>query len=448
MRSITVTVRGPLGIAFIALMSLRCSDALVTAPPKQWHSAKSYGALPSNVQFIVTAGPTSVGGGMAKTSTGVRLPVGAQARVIANGDLSAPHNPACANFAWNWLPDTISPHGTVNAEGAVFVYKTGDSPQPTVWTPLPNGGYVLYITNSNVGADTVDIWAQRKDFSAWCDTSDNPPVFTYLQSINGSTTLTIDVLAIDVTTSATTVAGGQSVTGNAITRNFPPGGRIDWSLDTAQFDFVSIPSCANRPTCNYVPPKSGRLFACVQDEYGTAICGYSPQISVIKCLTGDTLLDNPVFRTALLQALKDSKADSTNLERRREVGGWAYFDSLGLHVLRTENPNTNTPCSVDFTAQLARAVLIFHIHPFNPTEGFRAADVFPAGCGPLSGLRYDDKSFGGPSPFDWRQSVDTGKPSYVFDKKRVYVTDPSVTDSTGWRTSTKRYDWNTGKCRW
>jgi hypothetical protein len=34
------------------------------------------------------------------------------------------------------------------------------------------------------------------------------------------------------------------------------------------------------------------------------------------------------------------------------------------------------------------------------------------------------------------------------DKKRIYRTNPEVTDSTMWADSTKVWDWNTKKCHW
>jgi len=183
------------------------------------------------------------------------------------------------------------------------------------------------------------------------------------------------------------------------------------------------------------------------DEEGYWIGGNSEPLTVIRCPTGDSILDNGIFRRAFLQAKKDSWADSLPFSRRREVGGYAYFDSTGIHVTRTEDPTKYSPCSVSY-GYGSGAVLIFHVHPFNPPEGFTPADTLPTAVGCPVGQRYDVKMWGGPSTEDWHASITTGLPSYIIDKKRIYVTNPRVTDSTLWADSTKKYDWNTRKCRW
>lgn len=96
-----------------------------------------------------------------------------------------------------------------------------------------------------------------------------------------------------------------------------------------------------------------------------------------------------------------------------------------------------------------RALFYFHVQPFNPPEGLNGPEKFPAVCSDTTGTTYYNvKDWGGPSDWDWQVSVDQGKPEYIIDKKRIYVTDPSVTDKTKWANSTKRYDWNTRKCKW
>lgn len=68
-------------------------------------------------------------------------------------------------------------------------------------------------------------------------------------------------------------------------------------------------------------------------------------------------------------------------------------------------------------------------------------------AGHAAGTMYDDKKWGGLSDYDWLQSIQAGKPSVVIDRKRLYLNNPSVTDSSLWADSTKRFDWNTKKCK-
>jgi hypothetical protein len=163
--------------------------------------------------------------------------------------------------------------------------------------------------------------------------------------------------------------------------------------------------------------------------------------------TGDSLLDNPRFRDSLRVALGRSLADTTPSTLRREVGGWLFFDEDGNLQIRFDYSNS-TPCSVDITFVPHLAVGSFHIHPFRPVEGSTPAEQVPAIAACNGGGFYDTKSWGGPSARDWRGSVDNDLPEYVMDKKRIYRTNPNVTDSTLWADSTKTWDWNTDKCHW
>ncbi|MBC7789634.1 MAG: hypothetical protein H7Z74_06795 [Anaerolineae bacterium] len=315
---------------------------------------------------------------------------------------------------------------------------------PGNWAGNQPGEYVMHF---NGGFDTaISIVAGRKGIVAYCGLPNEPASIPEF-ALSGSTTLTIDILGVNVAASANTVQAGQSIRFTPTSVNFSRTGQILYFFDTlTSHPQIEVTSCTNLLECDYLPAQSGQMMACLYNEQGYPVCGKSEQINVIKCPTGDTLLDNPVFRSALRKALKDSKADSVPTSVRREVGGYAFFDTTGLRVVRTET--ASTPCSVNYFAP-ANAVLIFHTHPFNPPEGLSVPDRFPSNClGGLAGLQYDVNSWGGPSPDDWRSSVNFGKPAYIIDKKRIYVTNPLVSDSTQWRNSTKRFDWNTRRCKW
>jgi hypothetical protein len=339
--------------------------------------------------------------------------------------------------------------GEQQGAGGVGVSIASDANRDQASWQAEGAGYVMHQGSIVDSADAI--LAHRQGFESYCHVPNSiPPVAVYEFDVSGGSTLTIDILGVSVTPSATTVQFGQSVHFSVASINFAGTGAITWSFDALDGQpQVSVTSCANLLVCDYVPPKTGRMEICMNDEQNYPICGLSSLINVIKCPTGDTILDNPIFRAALQQALKDSWADSVPSDRRHESAGWAYFDSTGLHVVRSENPANFNPCSVSSTYDQFKAVLLFHTHPFNPPEGFfGSADRLPSNCGFAAGSYYDVGTWGGPSAQDWRTSVDRQLPSYIIDKKRIYKTNPAVTDSTQWKASTKNYDWNTKKCRW
>jgi hypothetical protein len=444
MRSRAVIV---FGVTASILSLSHCNDVQPTQP--QSPRARSFvGSLPGTVTFVVGAGATSYdggsNGGIPWTPTGAVLgPLGTTTRVKASGNLNLGLNGFCyPASAYDTFDHNVTPYGvTSSGFGRVNVAPTNVH-SDTQWSGF--NGYYTYFSGS---ATTVAIDAMRKDLTNACAGVDNTISYTY--GISGSTTLTIDVLGIQVSASTLTVALGQSVHFTASAVNFPMGSSVSWAyVPDDGSPSISVSACANLSSCDYSPTVWGQMTVATTDEEGYWIGGNSEPLTVIRCPTGDSILDNGIFRRAFLQAEKDSWADSLPFSRRREVGGYAYFDSTGIHVIRTEDPTKYSPCSISY-AKGPGAVLIFHVHPFNPPEGFTPADTLPGtavGC-PV-GQRYDVKTWGGQSAEDWNTSITTGLPSYVIDKKRIYVTNPKVTNSALWADSTKKYDWNTRKCRW
>ena len=431
-------------------LALGCEDALLPdwSPPSTMRSLQ--GPLPHGIQFSVGAGSTNAApdnGGLPYASTGLTVPAGAVARISASGDLTLSENSDCdGGVFWGDIRSPVSPAGTVNNFGRVDVSFATNLDFDTQWTGRNPGEFVVHL--SNTSGTPVLLLAARQGIPGECLlTGSEPPVSTFDFYINGGTTLTMDILGVNLTSSAQTVLLGQSAHFESAPLNFTASAPIVWSFETDAGQQTELGACASAQMCDYAPPQSGQMQVCMNDEQAYSICT-TLRIEVIKCPTGDSLLDNPVLRAGLLQALKDSWADSLPSSRRREVAGYAFFDSAGLHVVRTEDPSKYHPCKVDYSAP-ANAALIFHVHPVNPPEGFSLADTLPTMCGSAgSTRRYDTKTWGGPSAEDWGSSVQVHHPSYIIDKKRVYVTNPLVTDSTKWADSTKKYDWNTRKCRW
>lgn len=411
------------------------------------------GPLPSGITYTVGAQATNMEpefGGIPYAATGAVFLPGATVRVRAAGDLNLTANPDCDGF--DPIKNPMPPTGDVHNQGLVWVAPATSLDAPPQWQ-ADAGGFVVYLGTGSSADSGVAIMARRQGMGGGCFVKNsNPAVPTYQWNIGGATTLTIDLLGVSVAASARTVPVGQSVHFTPAPINFTRQGQITWSFDTLTYpDHIPVRSCTNLLTCDYAPGQSGRMQVCMLDDRGNGInpvCGESDQIEVIKCPTADSLLDNPIFRAALRQALKDSWADSLPSSRRREVGGYGIIDSTGLHIVRSENQTTYNPCSIAYGAP-QNAVLIFHVHPFNPPEGLTPADTLPTVCGsPGHTRRYDVRKWGGPSDADWNSSINSGHPSYIIDKKRIYRTNPNVTDPNKWADSTKKYDWNTRKCRW
>lgn len=223
---------------------------------------------------------------MSRTFTGVSLPPGSTARIVARGKPSLSMNPDCGvGTTWGDIGHEIPPSGgDINRQGAVSVNLDADA-DFTDWVNVNQGDsvYLTYRDNGDPAAPSRQLFAERKGFSYSCFTDGNPSLAIYQFDISGSTGLTIDVLGVDVSASTTTIAQGQTVTASALPLNFQ-GSIVVWSYDTAQYKpAISIPTCANSLSCSYSPTKSGRIQACIRDEYGWySICGVSPLVSVVQ----------------------------------------------------------------------------------------------------------------------------------------------------------------------
>jgi hypothetical protein len=267
--------------------------------------------------------------------------------------------------------------------------------------------------------------------------------------LSGSQQVEVDFVTVDIGATKTTIQANEAVTFTAYPINFvsPDPNAVYWSFytDANPSAPINVPSCTGQHTCTYTPPARGRMSASIPIS-GGSVPGFSATISIIRCPTGDSLLDNIRLRDSLMTALAMSGADLTPYSIRREVGGYLYYDDSGTLQIKFSYINS-TPCG-NTVQRPGTEVAIFHTHPFNPPEGAVQSDTLPFVCFGASGLIYDAEIFGGPSAPDWRGSVNAGKAMYVIDKKRIYKTNPTVVDSTKWRDSTKTWDWNTAACKW
>jgi hypothetical protein len=116
----------------------------------------------------------------------------------------------------------------------------------------------------------------------------------------------------------------------------------------------------------------------------------SVHVSVLPCLTGDTLLDDSRIRRQLNAAMNGSNPTGSPWDRRERVGG--RFRRPDGSIVDTLFPVStgDTPCSIDkasFDNNVASTgvpIVMWHPHPFRPDD---SSDPLP----------YDENQFP-PSP--------------------------------------------------
>jgi hypothetical protein len=181
-----------------------------------------------------------------------------------------------------------------------------------------------------------------------------------------------------LTASASSVTPSTNVTFTASAT--PAAVHNDWRLFAVQsWEWVpdsgsQTASCGTSKTCNFTPQSSGTMKV-------TALVNGTVQteerfVSVLPCLTGDSLLDDARIRRALKEAWEGSNAGDPDQGDRRErlggrfpdgQGGWTdtTFSTLpGATMCRSYDPaewNWNTP-------GLGPPAITRHTHPASPGE--------------------------------------------------------------------------------
>jgi hypothetical protein len=158
------------------------------------------------------------------------------------------------------------------------------------------------------------------------------------------------------------------------------------------------------------------------DHYSTA----SVHVTVVPCPTGDTLLDNPLFRRLMKTVWDSSQAGKSSVADRTERMGVLFRDTVTKayqYKLLPLNPvdSLNGPCQVNapgFSYPSTWKIVTFvHSHPFQKGEQF-------AGNCPKDAkgnyLVYDKTpQTGWASGTDWKTSLDKHLPSYIIDSMQV-----------------------------
>jgi hypothetical protein len=308
-----------------------------------------------------------------------------------------------------WLPGfgtQASPCGTGS-----FVPTTGDSPTRICRRPFTRSGTLTVFVTVN-----GDVKQQ-------------------------SVAITVTPPKLKVTASPAAIAGAQAVTFTATVTPSSLGQTLSgwtWRADSGPGGISPDVCYWNQNPCTRTISKSGWIKATKIVNGGEYTLVDSAHVSVVPCLTGDSLLDDSRIRKALNDAMNGSNPNGPAASRRERGGARIQLPSGG--VLDTLLPVglNDTPCSYTFPGNLGAAgvpVVIWHVHPFMPRDTTDPLPYDPnvsphSACPQLANARplgpgayYTSKP--GPSREDVVATVNWGVPHIIVDKAEVGVVQPN-----------------------
>lgn len=326
------------------------------------------------------------------------------------------------------------------------------------WQKDSTDGSWIHVWDFQALPDSAFLFLKREVTDGVCDWDGAIHVKYFL---SGQQLLTIDFPAVEVHADRNYVAQGGSVRFTATPVDFTPGGvgTWTWSWHSAG-SYLPVSACAGQTICDYTPQQTGDMYVQAPHAPNWSVNGISDSVDVLKCPTGDTLLDNPIVRKALRRALDSSYADSATHKRRERIG-LIYYDtttnqnpSLRIQPYDVPAYTHSDPCRAEFGSLPAPQppfvpIAYYHTHPFTEGTATVAGDIYPANCGAqLSGRRYRR----GPSQPDWTSSRNVlGVPGYIIDKNRVQRFDgthPFASNPALRRNLIQTWPWNTAACQW
>lgn len=360
-------------------------------------------------------------------------------------------------LTWTWGPEKGQPYASADPYGMfhhglsycymnVTVGGSGAGSQPFVPQPcgdfssgtsLPDVGSrphaegYAYL-NGTVTASRPTKWWQ---YSSDCN-------YNQCWTYSGTQTVSVEPVSADLelTASAAAIRRGQTVTFTARVAPGSAGGRTmpfkvqswRWVPDSG----ATTTSCAPPPadtnpaTCRFAPLSSGTLHLDALVN-GTQQTRYK-YLSVVPCLTGDSLLDDSRLRRALRDALNGSNPNDPAASRRERGGKRLRApDGSVRDTLYPVGPN-DTPCSFNYPPAApgeGTPLVAWHTHPFSPLDPndplpYDAGQAPPSSCPQLEYKRPPPpgkvySAAPGPSPVD--MTVAGGIPNIVVDKDNVWV---------------------------
>lgn len=295
----------------------------------------------------------------------------------------------------------------------------------------------------------IDAQGSRATRSAFpyfgCGFNDDP-----CQQFSGGTTVHLARVQhqISMVVSPTSVDSAGSVTATATVAPDTIGGmRLPWSAawswvpdsgasPTTVSCAISNASSAQLQPCTFAPNGSGTLW--FKGVFNGQSDSLSQHVNVVKCPTGDPILDDSRFRQILKAEYDSSGADRLPYAQRREYAGAYYRDPSADTVVFVPFPKANsTPCTFLIPSPFPTSppipwlTAIPHAHPTDTVE-----TVPPNVCpnAPDGGI-----TRGGPSPADDSTAYNAGVPVFAVDKRYVYRTD-------GTRASHRQWARQSGTC--
>jgi hypothetical protein len=217
---------------------------------------------------------------------------------------------------------------------------------------------------------------------ATCGGSGEPPCFLVS---SGSFAIDVQPIPADLmlTASATSVTPSTNVTFTASAT--PAAVNADWRLFTIQSwqwtpdSGSQTVSCGTSKTCNFTPLTSGTMKV-------TAIVNGTEQteeryVSVLPCLTGDTVLDDARIRRELEKAWNGSNATGPQSGKVERFGGrfgstdTTFAPLPGSSACRGWDPaqwQVGTPIGA-----LGYPGVMWHTHPWNKGDSRQSSSICP-----------------------------------------------------------------------
>ena len=205
-------------------------------------------------------------------------------------------------------------------------------------------------------------------------------------------------------------------------------GAWTWTPDSASGGINPNNCTTAEKVCKRSMALSGSMK--VTAVVGTDTLTATTHVSVLPCLTGDSLLDDSRLRKQFSDALNGSNPNAPALSRV-ERGGvrWLLADGSILDSLLPIGPN-DTPCSFNFPSgigNVGQPLLTWHVHPFTPMDTLDPLPYDPnvTPHSPCPKLAYAKgrlfKAASGPTIPD---DVQSGFPAIVVEKNgSVWVSD-------------------------
>lgn len=266
---------------------------------------------------------------------------------------------------------------------------------------------------------------------------------------------------LTVTPSSTSVLPGQSVSFTAAA-NPPSISGIPTPLTNIAWHFQPDSGaggqvCGATVNCVFPPQRTG-LLTCNALVNGVQK-SRKASVSVLPCLTGDSLLDDARIRKLLNDAWNGSSPNDTNWNRRERIGARIQLPDGSVVDTLYALGAAATPCAADpFGGNMGGIPLVgIHTHPFSPNN---PADPLPydptqspvSNCQQVvdavnkNGLLPPGKVFtAAPNPSPKDLQLSGGIPNIIVDADNVWIYYPGPWGSPG---TTKRFYRNKpGQCQ-